>query len=52
MTIRIKAVHVLLSRFYPDFVQILFRFYPNNLETQFILFLSRFYSIFWKKKSR
>ena len=32
-----SAVHVLLSRFYPDFIQILSRFYPN-----FILILSRF----------
>ena len=45
------AVHVLLfrfypdfiqisSRFYPDFIQILFRFYPDFLETHFILLLS------------
>ena len=31
------AVHVLLSRFYPDFISILSRFYPD-----FILILSRY----------
>ena len=37
------AVHVLLSRFYPDFFQILSRFYPDFLKTHFIQMLSRFY---------
>ena len=35
------GVHVLLSRFYPDFIQILSRFYLD-----FIQFLSRFYQDF------
>ena len=37
----LSAVHVLLSRFYPNFIQISSRFYPN-----FILILSRFYPDF------
>ena len=45
--IHIRLVHVLLSRFYPDFILILSWFYLD-----FILILSRFYpdfiQIFWK----
>ena len=36
-----RHVHVLLSRFYPDFIQILSRFYPD-----FILISSKFYPDF------
>ena len=52
-------VHVLLSRYYPnliqilsklypDFIQILSKLYPDFLETHFILILSRFYPNFRK----
>ena len=34
------AVHVLLSRFYPDFIQILSRFFRNSLYPDVILILS------------
>ena len=56
-----SSVHILLSRFYlhfiqilyrfyPDFIQILSRIYPDFLETHFILILSRFYPHFiWIK---
>ena len=30
-----SAVHVLLSRFYPDFIQILSRFYPDFIWIKF-----------------
>ena len=33
----IRHVHILLSRFYPDFIQILPRFYPGFI---YILFIS------------
>ena len=58
-----RLVHVLLSRFYsdfililywfyPDFILILSRFYPDFIQiffkTHFIQILSRFYPNFWK----
>ena len=47
-----SAVHVLLSRFYPafylDFIQILFRFYPDFIQIKKKLTLSRFYPNFCK----
>ena len=43
-TVSLSAVHVLLSRFYVDFILILSRF----LVTHFIQILSRLYPNFWK----
>ena len=45
-TMSVGPVHVLLYRFYPDFIQILFRFYPDFLKTNFIQISSRFYPAF------
>ena len=48
----VSAVHVLLSRFYPDFyldfIQILSWFYPDFLKTHLVQILSRFYPNFRK----
>ena len=43
-----SAVHVLLSRFYLDFILILSRFYSDFLKLHFIQILSRFYPNFRK----
>ena len=38
-----SAVHILLPRFYPNFIQILSRFFENSLYPNFILILFRFF---------
>ena len=40
--------HVLLSRFYPHFIQILSKFYPDFTQIFKKLTLSKFYAYFWK----
>ena len=42
--ILLRPVHVLLSRFYPDFIQILSRFYPDFIQILSRFFKNSFYS--------